>query len=152
MREKVALNASIASPATSSILPSSTNILQPCSISSASSCLPAATTSFSSAGSCSSNTQTARSIDVSLNITSPQSSSISQIFNQITPIQPVLVDEADEPPPPLTDSCSYTTLQPCALDKTTDRQSQKRKTLTNSRMTHELLGFSTEKGKHSNIF
>jgi hypothetical protein len=91
------------------------------------------------------------SIDVSLNITSPLSSSIPQIFSQITPIQPVLVDGADGPASS-GDLHLYSMLQSCPLDLTIDRRPRKRKNLTNSQTTRKLLRLSTEEGKYLYIF
>lgn len=147
MREKVALNATTPSPSTSSILPPPSNILQPGMISSTPLSSPTTTTLSSSATSFTPNIRTASNIDVSLNINSPQSSSIPQIFSQITPIQPVSVDEADEPPSS-SGLHSYTMLQSCPLDLTIDRQPQKRKNSKNSQTNRKLLRLSTEEGKY----
>jgi hypothetical protein len=151
MREKVALNANTASPSTSSISPPPSNILQSNMISSISLSLPTATTLSSSTTTFTPNVRTTSSIDVSLNITSPLSSSIPQIFSQITPIQPVLVDGADGPASS-GDLHLYSMLQSCPLDLTIDRRPRKRKNLTNSQTTRKLLRLSTEEGKYLYIF
>jgi len=150
MREKVATNSGLSSAVTSSAQPLSVNILQP-------RLTPSVSQTFSSNTTL--NTATTFSLpDVHTtsfdnspsNLTPQQPSSISQIFTQITPIQPVHVDEADVPSSS-SDSYLYTTLQSCPLDLTVDRPPQKRKSSTKSQTARKLLRFSNENGKYSHV-
>jgi hypothetical protein len=150
MREKVALNATTASPKTSSVLSPPTNILQPRLISSTSPSSPSTTTLVSSTPSCSANVCTTTPIDVSLNVGSLDLSSFSQVYNQITPLQPTVVDQADEPAQS-TDSLSYTTLQSCPLDLSIDSLPRKRRSSTMPRAARKSFRISTEIGRYQYI-
>ncbi|CAF4499246.1 unnamed protein product [Rotaria sp. Silwood2] len=112
MRDKVVHNTT--TPSTTAFIgtsPLSTNILLPWLQSSTTpSCSPASVF-FSS------TTLAIKSIDVSTNTDPPQSSPLSNTFDQITPLQPtVFVNDDDLIQSSITSS--YTTLQSCPLDLT----------------------------------
>ncbi|CAF1690703.1 unnamed protein product, partial [Adineta ricciae] len=82
MRNKIALNANIASSVTSSTQPLPVNILQPRSPTSVSSTPPSSTTSSDPASSSSLDVRNTR-FSNSSNASPPQPSSLSQMFSQI---------------------------------------------------------------------